>query len=189
MNYNFNYAFNISGNCNTVVAEISEGVNDLQRNLRATTSLWDSFEGKILALNQFTQYVQNLGNALDSTLAPGAALNAELAELEAIAGVTAEEYAALEKAARGTAKEFGISAAGSVTSYKLLLSQLSPELTKNSEALNNMGKNVATLSKMMKGDATAAAEPPPAPGIGLSVRRYRPPPQAPPRYSSDSPRR
>ena len=158
MNYNFNYAFNISGNCNTVVAEISEGVNDLQRNLRATTSLWDSFEGKILALNQFTQYVQNLGNALDSTLAPGAALNAELAELEAIAGVTAEEYAALEKAARDTAKEFGISAAGSVTSYKLLLSQLSPELTKNSEALNNMGKNVATLSKMMKGDATAAAE-------------------------------
>lgn len=158
MNYNFNYAFNISGNCNTVVAEISEGVNDLQRNLRATTSLWDSFEGKILALNQFTQYVQNLGNALDSTLAPGAALNAELAELEAIAGVTAEEYAALEKAARDTAKEFGISAAGSVTSCKLLLSQLSPELTKNSEALNNMGKNVATLSKMMKGDATAAAE-------------------------------
>lgn len=78
MNYNFNYAFNISGNCNAVVAEISEGVNDLQRNLRATTSLWDSFEGKILALNQFTQYVQNLGNALDSTLAPGAALNAYL---------------------------------------------------------------------------------------------------------------
>lgn len=156
--YNFNYAFNISGNCNAVVAEISGGVETLQRNLRATTSLWDTFEGKILAFNQLTQYVQNLGQAMNDTLAPGAALEAELAELEAIAGVTAEEYATLEKYARSSAKEFGVSAAGAVTSYKLLLSQLSPELTKNSEALNNMGSNVATLSKMMKGDTTAAAE-------------------------------
>ena len=157
-NYNFNYAFNISGNCNAVVAEISGGVENLQRNLRATTSMWDTFEGKILALNQFAQYVQSLGQAMGETLAPGAALQSQLAELEATAGVTAEEYAILEKYARSTAKEFGISAAGSVNSYKLLLSQLSPELTKNSEALNNMGKNVATLSKMMGGDATAAAE-------------------------------
>ena len=157
-NYNFNYAFNISGNCNAVVAEISGGVENLQRNLRATTSLWDTFEGKILAFNQLTQYVQNLGQAMSDTLAPGTALEAELAELEAIAGVTAEEYATLEKYARSSAKEFGVSAAGAVTSYKLLLSQLSPELTKNSEALNNMGNNVTTLSKMMKGDTTAAAE-------------------------------
>lgn len=139
--YVFNYTFNVLGNINSVLKGILKNV-----------------ENVTFACNQATQYIQNLSNALDSTLAPGAALNAELAELEAIAGVTAEEYAALEKAARDTAKEFGISAAGSVTSYKLLLSQLSPELTKNSEALNNMGKNVATLSKMMKGDATAAAE-------------------------------
>lgn len=157
-NYNFNYAFNISGNCNAVVAEISGGVENLQRNLRATTSLWDTFEGKILAFNQITQYVQNLGQAMNDTLAPGAALESQLAELEAIAGVTAEEYATLERYARSSAKEFGVSAAGAVDSYKLLLSQLSPELTKNSEALNNMGNNVAILSKMMKGDATAAAE-------------------------------
>lgn len=157
-NYNFNYAFNISGNCNAVVAEISGGVENLQRNLRATTSLWDTFEGKILALNQFTQYVNTLGQTLNDTLAPGAALNAQLADLQAISGATGQELATVEKYARSTAKEFGISAAGSVTSYKLLLSQLSPELTKNGEALNHMGKNVATLSKMMNGDATAAAE-------------------------------
>lgn len=157
-NYNFNYAFNISGNCNAVVAEISGEVEKLQRNLRATTSVWDSFEGKILAFNQVTQYVENLGQAMRDTLAPGTALESQLADLEAIAGVTAEEYATLEKYARSSAKEFGISAADAVNSYKLLLSQLSPELTKNSEALNNMGKNVATLSKMMGNDATAAAE-------------------------------
>ena len=157
-NYNFNYAFNISGNCNAVVAEISGGVENLQRNLRATTSLWDTFEGKILALNQFTQYVGNLSQSLNETLSPGAALNASLAELQAISGAAGEELAIVEKYARSSAKEFGISAAGSVESYKLLLSQLSPELTKNGEALNHMGENVTTLSKMMKGDATAAAE-------------------------------
>ena len=157
-NYNFNYAFNISGNCNAVVAEISGGVENLQRNLRATTSLWDTFEGKMLALNQFTQYVGNLSQSLNETLSPGAALNASLAELQAISGAAGEELAIVEKYARSSAKEFGISAAGSVESYKLLLSQLSPELTKNGEALNHMGENVATLSKMMKGDATAAAE-------------------------------
>ena len=90
-NYNFNYAFNISGNCNAVVAEISGEVENLQRNLRATSSVWDSFEGKILAFNQVTQYVQNLGQAMNETLAPGAALESQLAELEAIARVTAEE--------------------------------------------------------------------------------------------------
>lgn len=157
-NYNFNYAFNISGNCNAVVAEISGGVENLQRNLQKTTSMWDTFEGKILALNQFTTDVNNLGQALNGTFAPGAALNTKLAELEAIAGPTAEELALVEKCARSTAKEFGVSASGAVESYKLLLSQLSPELTKNGEALNHMGKNVATLSKMMGNDATAAAE-------------------------------
>lgn len=157
-NYNFNYAFNISGNCNAVVAEISGGVENLQRNLRATTSLWDTFEGKMLALNQFTQYVGNLSQTLNETLAPGAALNASLADLQAISGATGRELETVERFARSTAREFGVSASGAVESYKLLLSQLSPELTKNTAALDAMGRNVAILSKTMGGDTTAAAE-------------------------------
>ncbi len=157
-NYNFNYAFNISGNCNAVVAEISGGVENLQRNLRATTSLWDTFEGKILALNQFTQYVGNLSQTLNETLAPGAALNASLADLQAISGATGRELETVERFARSTAREFGVSASGAVESYKLLLSQLSPELTKNTAALDAMGRNVAILSKTMGGDTTTAAE-------------------------------
>ena len=157
-NYNFNYAFNISGNCNAVVAEISGGVENLQRNLRATTSLWDTFEGKMLALNQFTQYVGNLSQSLNETLSPGAALNASLADLQAISGATGRELETVERFARSTAREFGVSASGAVESYKLLLSQLSPELTKNTAALDAMGRNVAILSKTMGGDTTAAAE-------------------------------
>lgn len=157
-NYNFNYSFNISGNCNAVVQEIAENVGNLRTNLTQTTSIWDSFEGKLLALNQFTDYLGNLRNSFAETMAPGAALNASLADLAAISGATGKELDTVEKFARRTVREFGGSASGAVESYKLLLSQLSPELTKNTEALDAMGRNVAILSKTMGGDTTAAAE-------------------------------
>jgi len=112
----------------------------------------------MLALNQFTQYVGNLSQTLNETLAPGAALNASLADLQAISGATGRELETVERFARSTAREFGVSASGAVESYKLLLSQLSPELTKNTAALDAMGRNVAILSKTMGGDTTAAAE-------------------------------
>ena len=59
-------------------------------------------------------------------LAPGAALNASLADLSAISGETGESLKTIERYARDAAKTFGGSAAQSVESYKLLLSQLSP---------------------------------------------------------------
>ena len=80
-NYAFNYSFNISGNCNKVVGEIADGVGKLHKNLTDATSLWDSFEGKILALNQFTQYIDGVGQSVQSIMRPGAALNASLADL------------------------------------------------------------------------------------------------------------
>lgn len=156
--YSFNYAFNISGNCNAVVEEISGNVERLRERVGQTAGALTGLEKTLLVFNQAQQYCSSLGQALESTLAPGGALESQLADLEAIAGVTAEEYATLEKYARSSAKEFGVSAASSVNSYKLLLSQLSPELTKNSKALNSMGNNVAVLSKMMGGDTTAASE-------------------------------
>ncbi len=176
-NYNFNYSFNISGNCNAVVQEIAENVGNLRTNLTQTEGMLCGIsdileliepinifgeEGEeyniIVALNQFTDYLGNLRNSFAETMAPGAALNASLADLAAISGATGKELDTVEKFARRTAREFGGSASGAVESYKLLLSQLSPELTKNTEALDAMGRNVAILSKTMGGDTTAAAE-------------------------------
>lgn len=156
--YAFNYAFNISGNCNAVIGEIAENVAALRNKVEDSTTALSQMEKRLIVFNQATQYCQLLKSALDSTLAPGAELNAKMAELQAISGATGKELATVEKFARDTAKEFGISASGAVESYKLLLSQLSPELTKNSEALNAMGRNVAILSKTMGNDASAAAE-------------------------------
>ena len=156
--YSFNYSFNITGNCDVVVQGISQNVEKLNDNIRKSVGLWDSFEGKLLALNQFTQYVEGVGRTMQETLQPGAALNASLADLSAISGETGESLRRIEGYARETAKTFGGSAAQSVESYKLLLSQLSPELPKYPDALRAMGDNIAILSKTMGGDATAAAE-------------------------------
>ena len=60
-NYSFNYSFNITGNCDVVVQGISQNVEKLNDNIRKSAGLWDSFEGKLLALNQFTQYVEGVG--------------------------------------------------------------------------------------------------------------------------------
>ena len=134
--YNFNYSFNISGNCNAIIEEMTGNIDGFRNRVEETQGVFAKFGGELIKFNQLSQWVSNLSSTLKETLAPGAALNTKLAELQAIAGPTAEELALVEKYARSTAKEFGVSAAGAVESYKLLLSQLSPELTKNGEALN-----------------------------------------------------
>ena len=114
----------------------------LQGRVEDTKGAFSKFGDYLIKFNQLSQWASNLSSTFKETLTPGAALNTKLAELQAIAGPTAEELALVEKYARSTAKEFGVSAAGAVESYKLLLSQLSPELTKNGEALYPISFNL-----------------------------------------------
>lgn len=156
--YAFNYSFNITGDAATVAQQITGDVTALNNTVKQASGLWDSFAGKIVAFNQLSQFVEGFSRTVDETLAPGAALNASLADLSAISGETGESLKTIERYARDAAKTFGGSAAQSVESYKLLLSQLSPELAKTPDALKAMGDNIAVLSKTMGGDAKAAAE-------------------------------
>lgn len=156
--YAFDYSFNIVGNASAAAQQITGDVTALNNTVKQATGVWDSFSGKVVMFNQLSQFVESFSHTVESTLAPGAALNASLADLSAVSGETGESLRTIERYARDTAKTFGGSAAQSVESYKLLLSQLSPELAKTPDALKNMGDNIAVLSKTMGGDATAAAE-------------------------------
>lgn len=156
--YVFNYSFNITGDASTVAEKITGDVANLSNTIKQANGVWDSFEGKIVAFNQLSQFVEGFSRTVEGTLAPGAALNASIADLSAISGETGESLRTIERYARDAAKTFGGSAAQSVESYKLLLSQLSPELAKTPVALKAMGDNIAVLSKTMGGNATAAAE-------------------------------
>ncbi|AOW08747.1 phage tail tape measure protein [Flavobacterium gilvum] len=109
-------------------------------------------------MNAFIQNVSAAADGINSMNDPGMKLSSSLAELKAITGVTGNGLKEIEGYARQNAKTFGGSAADGVESYKLLLSQLTPELAKQPKALQAMGNSVSVLSKQMKGDNAAAAE-------------------------------
>lgn len=115
--------------------------------------------GKVSAtITAVTSYIRDLSQSFDQALQPGINFDSEMKELSAITGVVGEDLNVIGENAREAAKAFGLDAGQSVRSYALLLSQLSPEIANNSEALDLMGNNVAILSKSMRGDTTAAAE-------------------------------
>lgn len=158
MSETVNFTINIGGNAYTGIAEIDKAMKKLSITANENLKLLDKFNQFAFKLNNISQFTQNFSDTLSSAIQPGIALNSSLADLSAIAGVTGDKLKEIEGYARDTAKTFGTDAASSVESYKLLLSQLSPELGNYPTALRAMGDNIATLSKTMGGDATAAAE-------------------------------
>lgn len=102
--------------------------------------------------------VQNIANEFDKLNAPGATFNAQLKELEAITGVTGDALEDLGDKGRATAKVFGGDASAMLESYKGVLSRLGPDIAKDSDALDLMGRNIATISKTMGNDAVGAMD-------------------------------
>lgn len=81
-----------------------------------------------------------------------------LAEVEAITGLTGDKLNALDKAARKVSVTYGSSVEGSLTSFKVLLSKLGPEIGNNDKAMGSMGATIQTLSKTMEGDVAGATD-------------------------------
>lgn len=103
-------------------------------------------------------FVDRGATTLQNLATSGLGLNQKLSELSAITGVTGQGLKEIETAARQTAKTFGTNASDNIESYKMILSQLSPEIAKNSQAMQRMGENVNILSKQMGGNTIAATE-------------------------------
>ncbi|MBS1535310.1 MAG: phage tail tape measure protein [Bacteroidetes bacterium] len=102
--------------------------------------------------------IDSVANGIMSVNDPGLKLSSSLADLSAITGQTGDKLKEIEGYARQNAKTFGGSAADGVEAYKLILSQLTPEIAKQPKALEAMGKSVSTLSKTMDGDTVKATE-------------------------------
>ena len=113
---------------------------------------------KSISFVSFTQGIQNLNQGLSDISKPALDFSSSMADMSAITGLTGKDLDVLGEKARANAKEFGGSAAQSVETYKLLLSQLTPELAKQPKVLDAMARNVSLLSKTMRGDTLAATE-------------------------------
>jgi phage tail tape measure protein, TP901 family, core region len=153
-----NIFFQISGNANQVMNGVTQASEQLSQSLTKTTNVFNGFKGGLVVIQQASQLIQGLKSSIDSAMEPGISLNTSLQDLSAITGIAGKGLKEIEGYARKSAKAFGVDAAGAVESYKLILSQLSPEIAKTPSALKAMGESIATLSKTMGGDTTAAAE-------------------------------
>lgn len=150
---------NVTGDANNVVNQLSKNIQNLSVASNKTLNVMVEKFGKLsIICNQASQSLQGLGKLLQGMNEPAAAFDKSLMELSAITGVAGEGLKEIGDMAQDVAKKFGTDAAQGVESFKLLLSQLSPELAKTPEVMKKMGENIATLSKTMGGDTTAAAE-------------------------------
>lgn len=158
MTKNLNYTINFNTNAATAFVGANQQIQKIIASTQNMTYNFGESWKKLLSVNQALEGVRNLKTILDEAIQPGIALNTSLMDLSAITGLTGKALDGISDAARSSARIFGTDAAQNVESYKLLLSQLSPDIAKNSEALKLMGDHVNTLSKTMGGNTVAATE-------------------------------
>ena len=154
----FDYQFNVGGNFTTVMDDMVESTGRFNANVETARAGLSAWEQRFAAFGLISEYIENASNAMSSLVQSGIDLDSQMHDLSAIAGVTGKTLDEIEGYARDSAKAFGIDASQAVEGYKLLLSQLSPELGKSPDALQAMGNSIATTSKLMGGDGVAAAE-------------------------------
>lgn len=150
---------NVTGDANTVITQLTKNIQGLDGvSSKTVKKMKDKWAESLILFNQFSQSIQGLTQALRGVNDPAVAFDKSLQELSAITGVSGEGLSEIGDMAQDVAKKFGTDAAQGVESFKLILSQLSPELGKTPEVMKKMGEDIATLSKTMGGDVTAAAE-------------------------------
>lgn len=154
----FDYIFNIGGNFTAQISGMSAAAGNFTAQAEVAESRSRSLAGTLASLSYLKDIAQNIADGFNSLTTAGVSLDSQMHDLSAVAGVTGDGLKQIEGFARQSAKAFGTDAAVAVEGYKLLLSQLSPELGKYPDALSAMGDCIQTTSKLMGGDGVAAAQ-------------------------------
>lgn len=153
-----NYLFNLGGNFSMVIDQMSHATGQFNDQIKQSHRFVNALSGSMAKAAAISNGIISMSSAFDAVARSGIALDASLTDLSALTGLVGDDLKVIEGYARESAKSFGIDAAQAVESYKMVLGQLSPELAKSPVALKAMGDHIATLAKLMGGDARAAAE-------------------------------
>ncbi len=154
--YSATYNLHFTSNGDQIFNNIDKGFDSVRKSTqKANKTFGDCFKS-LLSFSLALDGIDQLKNSLDNLVKPGIDLNTQMADLSAITGLVDEGLTKIEASARKSAKTFGTDATQNIESYKLILSQLSPEIAKNDKALTAMGNNVNILSKTMGGDTVEA---------------------------------
>lgn len=142
---------------------VTQGFEDINNSVRQSNQGLDQ-TNKLLGrtraidISAIAGSLGSISQRLTEATQPGIRFESSMADLSAITGIVGDDLDAMGVQARGLSRELGGEAADSVSIYKLLLSQLSPELGKQPALLNEMARNSIILSKTMKGDVAGATE-------------------------------
>ncbi len=154
----FDYIFNIGGNYTATINGMSTATGDFSAKVDGAQNSIGKLTSVLAGIDLVKNAIDGLQQATDAFSVSGIALDRNMHDLSAVAGVTGDSLRQIEGFARQSAKTFGTDASVAVEGYKLLLSQLSPELGKYPEALRDMGESIQITSKLMGGDGVAAAQ-------------------------------
>lgn len=144
----FDYIFNIGGNFTNQISGMTDATGRFSGQVEGARDRITGLASVLGSFDYFRNIVQNVADGFSQLSGAGIQLDAQMHDLSAVAGVTGEGLKQIETFARQSAKAFGTDAAVAVEGYKLLLSQLSPELGKYPEALSAMGDCIQTTSKL-----------------------------------------
>lgn len=133
----------------TGVKDVNTGVTKLNNQLEKT---------RAIDIAAIAGSFQAIGNRMNESAESGIRFQSSMADLSAITGLAGKELDDIGGMARKLTLELGGDASDSVNTYKLLLSQLSPELGKQPALLNEMARNAILLGKTMGGDTAGATE-------------------------------
>lgn len=154
----FDYIFNIGGNFTAQISGMSAAAGNFSAQAEVAQSRTMSLTSALATFSYLKDVFQNVADGVSQLSSAGIKLDSGMHDLSAVAGVTGEGLKQIERFARQSAKAFGTDASVAVEGYKLLLSQLTPELGKYPDALREMGDCIQTTSKLMGGDGVAAAQ-------------------------------
>lgn len=164
LNYNINFGVQNENRVIAAVSNVSAGLVNVEKGVFKVDNVFNktvnSIQKKInsIQFSSILDQVDRAASGIQNLNQPGQALSTSMADLSAIAGVTGRQLKEIEGYARANAKAFGGDAAQSAESYKLILSQLSPEIAKVPSALQQMGEYISVTSKLMGGDTVAATD-------------------------------
>ena len=154
----FDYIFNVGGNYTASIKGMTEATGAFTAEVESAQGGMKQLAATLAGLDLVRSAVEQTANGIVSLSESGIVLDSQMHDLSAVAGVVGDDLKMIEGYARESAKAFGTDAGQAVESYKLILSQLSPELAKAPAALAAMGESIQTTSKLMGGDAAAAAQ-------------------------------
>lgn len=154
----FDYIFNIGGNFTNNINGMTDATGRFTGQVEGARDRMTGLASVLGSFDYAKNIAQSIADGFNQLSSAGVTLDSQMHDLSAVAGVTGDGLKQIETFARQSAKAFGTDAAVAVEGYKLLLSQLSPELGKYPEALSAMGDCIQTTSKLMSGDGVAAAQ-------------------------------